>query len=71
MEYIIVADYNFGTKVSECLVCLAGHSLESAAQTLQEVQTTERGARLLQGGTNPRIKEVNSKDAWWNKGSLD
>ena len=67
-EYIVVGDYMVCGKPSECLVTLCGKSIDEANEILHRMLTnpTENDIRLIKDGKNLRIKEVESKTAWWN-----
>ena len=70
-EFIIVADYVICGKVEPCLVCLAGKDRAGAEEKLQRIinNPTDNDKALLKDGKNPRIKEVESKECWWNYGT--
>ena len=64
-EFIIVGD----TKdYKECLVCLAETSRTYAEERLDKLvnHPSETDLVISAGHTNLRIKEVESKDCWWN-----
>ena len=68
-EYIIVGNYALSDgHIHECLVTLCGKSIDEANAILHRMLTnpTENDIRLIKDGKNLRIKEVDSKTAWWN-----
>lgn len=67
-EFIIIGD----TKdYKGCLVCLAGRTQERAEEVLAEVlaKKAEGKDESLNRHENLRIKEIDSKDGWWNYGT--
>ena len=73
-DYYIVATYDMGNgKRSDCLVCLAGHTAESAEHSRQMVldgiaNGKKEYAKIV---GNVRIEYDKHEDCWWNQGGLD
>lgn len=67
VEYIIVGDTE---KYKDCLVRVAGKTFEQADQVLNRMlnNPNDNDKKLIKCHTNLRIKEVDSKDCWWNYG---
>ena len=67
VEYIIVGDTE---KYKDCLIRVAGKTFEQADQVLNSMlnNPNDNDKKLIKGHTNLRIKEVDSKDCWWNYG---
>ena len=65
MEYIIVGDTE---KHGECLIYTVNGGKDFAEEVLHRMLTkpTEYDLRAMQGHKNIRVKEVESKDCWWN-----
>jgi hypothetical protein len=68
VEYIIVGDTD---KYEGCLVCLAGDTREGAEELLNNMLTnpSDNAKVLMEGHTNLRVKQVKSRDCWWNYGT--
>lgn len=66
-EYIIVGDTDMG----ECLVGIGFFTQEGAESAVKRMLTnpTENDKKLIKDHSNLRVKEVNSKDCWWNYGT--
>lgn len=64
-EYIIIGDTD---RFNDCLVCLAGRTKEEAEEVLNRMinNPTDNDKKTMEGHRNFRIKEVDSKTAWWN-----
>jgi hypothetical protein len=64
-EYIIVGDTD---KYKDCLIYTCGKSLEHARNVLDQMLNNpdENDLKSMEGHYNIRIKEVQSKDGWWN-----
>lgn len=68
-EYIIQAKYLDGNWY---LYTLAGYSLKHAETVLNKVLTNPSRYNPKHGSYSDfRILELESKDCWWNKGTLD
>ena len=68
VEYIIIGDT---PRFNDCLVALCGNDKAWAERVLDRMQNnpTENDKIISKGHTNLRIKEVESKDCWWNYGT--
>lgn len=58
-EYIIVGDYK---QHKECLIYICGSAYERAERVLETTKVLPE----YKDYTNIRIKEVETRDAWWN-----
>lgn len=66
-EYVIVGDME---KYKESLIYVCGTSFEHAQNVLNRIlnNPTVSEKREIEKYTNIKIKEVDSKDCWWNYG---
>lgn len=64
-EYIIVGDTQ---NYEGCLVCVCGSDRNHAGKVLKRMteSPTENDIRTIGECVNLRIKEVESKNCWWN-----
>ena len=73
-DYYIVATYDMGNgKQSDCLVCLAGHTAESAEDSKQRVLEGMANGKKEYATIigNVRIECDKHENCWWNQGGLD
>lgn len=73
-DYYIVATYDMGKgKRSDCLVCLAGHTAESAERVKQKVLDGIANGKKEYTDIvgNVCIKCDKHEQCWWNQGGLD
>lgn len=64
-EFIIVGDTE---EFDDCLIYTCGRDRDRAELVLNRIinNPTENDKRVCEGHKNFRIKEVNSKNCWWN-----
>lgn len=65
MEYIIVGDTK---EYNDCLIYVVMGGRKHAEEVLNKMlnHPDEHDKKQLEKYTNIRIKEIESKDAWWN-----
>ena len=71
VEYIIVGDSVKYPEHTECLIYTCGRDKEWAEKVLDRMLTNpnDNDKLELENHRNIKVKEVNSKDCWWNYGT--